>query len=198
MIRSARRCAPTPRPGKFFGHVVTMRQVMLPCATAGAARVEAAAPAPSVPAARMNDRRSKVNLPKYEPLGARQARFTKFRISCYFNDLGKSMQHRIRPTRNSCVNSEGCLFQFGQEEHRHVQRRIQVAQGGADHRAYPPVPGRSARVWARTRSARNSSMKVVSRASAGDTGTDAERYMCPIDAGLFRRKTRRRKTRLTA
>src|SRR5690606_36454590 len=59
VMRSARRCAPTPRPGKFLGHVVTMRQVLLPCAMAGAARVEAAAaPAPASHAFLINERRS--------------------------------------------------------------------------------------------------------------------------------------------
>src|SRR5690554_3111887 len=59
VMRSARRWAPTPRPGKFLGQVVTMRQVWLPCAMAGAARdVAAAAPAPARPAFLMNERRS--------------------------------------------------------------------------------------------------------------------------------------------
>ena len=49
-MRSARRCAPTPRPGKFLGQVVTMRQVMLPCAMAGAASPAVAAAAPTAPA----------------------------------------------------------------------------------------------------------------------------------------------------
>src|SRR5690554_2695723 len=63
VILSARRCAPTPRPGKFFGQAVTMRQVMLPCAIAGVA--SAAAPAPTVakPAFVMNERRSMDYLP---------------------------------------------------------------------------------------------------------------------------------------
>src|SRR5690606_28798165 len=43
VILSARFCAPTPRPGKFFGQVVTMRQVILPCAIAGVASAPAAA-----------------------------------------------------------------------------------------------------------------------------------------------------------
>src|SRR5215217_2135222 len=42
-MRSARFCAPTPRPGKFLGQVVTMRQLMVPCAMAGIASVVAAA-----------------------------------------------------------------------------------------------------------------------------------------------------------
>src|SRR5690606_40680805 len=56
-MRSPRRCAPTPRPGKFLGQVVTMRQVMLPCAIAGAASaVLAAAPTDSALAVLKNSR----------------------------------------------------------------------------------------------------------------------------------------------
>ncbi|MNL40765.1 hypothetical protein D3C87_1631350 [compost metagenome] len=47
-MRSASFWAPTPRPGKFLGQVVTMRQVMLPWAMAGVASVVAAAAAPMV------------------------------------------------------------------------------------------------------------------------------------------------------
>ena len=49
VIRSATRCAPVPRPGKFFGQVVTICSVRLSCAIAGA--LNAAAPAATEPAA---------------------------------------------------------------------------------------------------------------------------------------------------
>src|SRR5690606_38132176 len=57
------RCAPTPRPGKFFGQVVTMRQVWLPWEMAGVASATAPAPTPAVPAFFRNERRSMKYLP---------------------------------------------------------------------------------------------------------------------------------------
>jgi hypothetical protein len=42
--RSANRCAFTPTPGVLRGQGITIVQRVLPCATAGAARADAAAP----------------------------------------------------------------------------------------------------------------------------------------------------------
>ena len=50
VMRSASRCAPVPRPGKFFGQVVTILSCLLPCAMAGAGKFEAAAAATAAPA----------------------------------------------------------------------------------------------------------------------------------------------------
>jgi hypothetical protein len=45
---SAKYCAPVPRPGRFLGHVVTIRHVWRFCAIAGAENVAAAAVAAAV------------------------------------------------------------------------------------------------------------------------------------------------------
>src|SRR5690606_40746540 len=60
LMRLARRSAPTPRPGKFFGQAVTMRHSILPCERAGAgnAVLVATAPAPARAAPLRNLRRS--------------------------------------------------------------------------------------------------------------------------------------------
>ena len=46
VIRSASRCAPTPRPGKFRGQVVTIRQVGALLGDGGRGEAGAAAPTP--------------------------------------------------------------------------------------------------------------------------------------------------------
>src|SRR5690606_39030645 len=63
----AKRSAPTPWPGKFFGHVVTMRHSVLACAMAGLGNVAVPAAAPAVATPARNWRR--LIFIRFAPLG---------------------------------------------------------------------------------------------------------------------------------
>ena len=102
VMRSARRCAPTPRPGKFLGQVVTMRQLCCPARSpASPARAAAAATAVRAVADLKNSRLFTEVLPGR---GSRTANGTRRRQPCRcvnLTDAAAAVQQRPSRMRKS-------------------------------------------------------------------------------------------------